>query len=204
MYHVPYHRHPGFRPLNALVPGNDVADNPLEFDLAPAWGPDLARIRSIITASLGLSQEADWSDQVQQVVISSFEHGAPAFINTIEAIRGLTIPAGMARRAGLITDANMPVKPGTKQVDADAPVAVTTGYQFSRICGALPAIALHVATKIAEISQKAEGIDPRFFAQPSGSGGNGMQAATAGTAASARRTPRRRGTAANAGTPAAK
>jgi hypothetical protein len=53
MYHIPYHGHPGFRPLNELVPGNNVADDPVEFDLAPAWGPDLARIRSIITASPG-------------------------------------------------------------------------------------------------------------------------------------------------------
>lgn len=198
-YEIPYHRHPNFRPVNDLMPGNAESEDPVEFDLAPAWGADLARIRSIITASLGLVQEQDWGPAIQAAVIASFDTGGAAFVNTIEAVRGLRIPAAMAVRAGLLVE--MPKVAGTNKPDYDAKVAITTGLAFSRICGAVPAMAFHVATKIAEISQKAEGVvaDSRFFAQPSGSGGTGTSAAPATTAGSARPTSRRRGTAGKPG-----
>jgi hypothetical protein len=198
-YDIPYHRHPGFRPPNDLLPGNDSSENPVEFDLAPAWGGDLARIRSIMSASIGLVNENDWSPATQAAVIAAFETGAPAYVNTVEAVRGLTIPAAMAFRAGLITD--LPKVPGTLNPDPAAKVAVTTGVAFSRICGAVPAMALAVAMKIMEISAKSEAIvaDSRFFVQPSGSGGTGTPEAAATTAGSARPTPRRRGTAGKAG-----
>jgi len=191
-FDIPYHRHPGFRPINDLVPGNDNADNPVEFDLAPAWGADLARIKSIVLASLGLTQTSDWSPEIQAAVIAAFDSGAKAFVNTVEAIRGLTIPAVMAVRAGLLVE--VPKVPGTLTPDPGAKVPVTTGLAFSLICGAVPAMALHVATKIAEISQKTE-VDPRFFVQPSGSGGTVTRDTPATTAGSAPATSRRRGTA---------
>ncbi len=192
MHKIPYHRFPNFRPGIDLIPGNDAADNPVEFDLAPAWGPDLARIRSIVTASIGLTQDAEWSAQIQNMVIAAFETGAPAFVNTVEAVRGLTIPAAMALRAGLIQE--MPKVPGTLTPDYDQHVPVTSGLAFSKICGAVPAMALIVAMKIMEISAKTE-VDPRFFVQPSGSGATAMPAATATGAGSAPSTSRRRGTA---------
>lgn len=200
-YQIPYHRNPGFRPVNDLIPGNATSDNPLEFDLAPAWGPDLARIRSIIHASLGLTQGAEWGDDIQRSVIASFEHGAAAFVNTVEAVRGLTVPAAMAFRAGLITEQDYPTLPGTKTLDHQAQVAVRTGLAFSRICGAVPAMAIHVAMQIAEISAKSEAVqDPRFFGQPSGSGGTVTRQRKRSAARAASRTSRRRETAASGGT----
>ena len=41
-----------FRPVNDLVPGNATADRPLEFDLVPAWGADLARVIGCVEADL--------------------------------------------------------------------------------------------------------------------------------------------------------
>ncbi len=195
-YQIPYHRSPKFRPTNDLIPGNDKSDNPVEFDLAPAWGADLARIRSIIAGSMGLSQDQDWSPAVQQAVTAALETGGAAFVNTVEAVRGLTVPAAMAVRAGIITA--VPVVPGTSTPDPGAPVPVVSGFHFSRICGAVPAMALHVALEIMGISAKSE-VDPRLFVQPSGSGGTGTPAATAGPVKGAQRRPRRRGTAANGG-----
>jgi hypothetical protein len=197
-YSIPYTRCPGFRPVNDLVPGNEFSDNPVEFDLAPAWGADLARVRSIITASIGLGQNGDWSPEVQKAVISSFEHGAPAFINTIEAVRGLTVPAVMAHRAGIIP--SVPHKPGTTTPDYDLQVPIVTGRQFSRVCGAVPAMALNVAIKISQLTSEAQAAtDTRFFEQPSGSGGTGTRPRTAGNATAARTTTRRRGTAGKRG-----
>lgn len=193
-YHVPYARET-FRPVNDMLPGNETADNPVEFDIVPAWGADLARIKSIVFASAGLVNEFDWSPETQRAVIAAFESGAPAFQNTITAIRGLSIPAIMAVRAGLLPE--LPLKAdGTNMVpDPEAPYQVTTGIAFMRIVGALPAMGLHVASKIAKLSDQAEQ-DPRFFGQPSGSGGPGKGSPAAGsTAGTALPTSRRRGTA---------
>jgi hypothetical protein len=195
-YKIPYHQFPDFRPTNDLIPGNQQADNPVSFDLAPAWGPDLARLRSIVAGSMGLVQDQDWSPAVQQAVVAALENGQSAFVNTVTAVRGLTIPAAMALRAGLI--GALPLVPGTTDPDPAAAVPVLDGFGFSRICGAVPAMACHVALKIMEISAKSE-VDPRLFVQPSGSGGTGTPEATAGTAAPAHRTPRRRGTAGSGG-----
>jgi len=183
-YAIPYHRHT-FRPVNDQLAGNATADNPVEFDICPAWGADWARIKSIIYASLGLAQDGVWSPEVQHAVIAAFDSGAQAFVNTVEAIRGL-----MAVRAGILPDI-------PKGQSADTQVPVTTGVQFSRICGAVPVIALQVASEIAKLSQEAEAVDPRFFAQPSGSGGRGTKKKRRSTASSARSTSRRQGTAAN-------
>lgn len=187
-YQIPYHKHL-FKLPDVVLPGNSTADNPVEFDLAPAWGADWARIRSIITATIGLSQDGGWSPEMQQMVISAFETGGQAFTNTVEAIRGLTVPMAMALRAGIL-DA-LP-----KGSSLDTPVPVTNGFHFTRICGAVPVIALTVASEVAKLSQKQE-VDPRLFVQPSGSGGRGKKAARTGTAGSAQRTSRRQGTAAN-------
>jgi hypothetical protein len=193
-YHVPYARDT-FKPTNDMIEGNETADNPVEFDIVPAWGGDLQRIKAIVYSAIGLVQSTDWTPEVQRAIAQSCDFGAAAFINTVTAIRGLTIPAVMALRAGLIPE--LPTKQdGTNIVpDPEAPYHVTTGIAFSRIAGALPAMALHVASRIGSISDKAE-MDPRFFTQPSGFGGTGTQdPAKDTTARTARRTSRRRGTA---------
>lgn len=197
-YDIPYHRHPNFRPVDDLIAGNSNADNPVEFDLVPAWGADLARIRSIVHASMGLVQGAEWGDDIQRSVIASFGHGAPAFINCVEAIRGLTVPAAMGLRAGLIQE--LPMVPGTTTPNPTMKIPVTTGLAFSKVCGAVAAMALHVAMKIAEISAQGDAIqDGRFFVQPSGSGPTGTPAPSPTTAAAASPTSRRRGTAGKRG-----
>lgn len=203
--HIPYHRHT-FRPVNDVLPGNATSDNPLEFDIVPAWGGDLARIKSIVFASLGLVNGDDWGPEAQEAVIAAFGSGAPAFLNTVTAIRGLSVPAIMAVRAGLIQTLPQAVKDGESVADPEAPYQVVNGLQFSRLCGAMPGMSLHVASEIAKISTEAErAMDPRFFKRPSGSGGP----ATAGkgratNARTARPTSRRRATAASDSMPTGK
>lgn len=190
-----------FRPSNATLPGNESSDNPLEFDLVPAWGGDVARIKSIVYATTGLVQGGDWSPEIQAAVIAAFDSGAPAFINTITAIRGLTVPAVMALRSGQIPELPVAVDPADGQTRAnhDAPIAVTNGVQFSRLAGALMTLALLVAMEIGKLTDKAErDLDPRFFGQPSGSGGKGTaRKAKGSTAKTARPKSRRRETAGN-------
>lgn len=201
-YQIPYHRET-VRPVNDVIPGNTQSDNPVEFDIAPAWGADLARIKSVVFASMGLITEAGWTPELQAAVIGSFETGAAAFVNTVEAIRGLTVPAVMALRAGLISELPRRVPDGgTEPIqDPNAPIPITTGVAFSRICGAVSPMALHVAMKIADLSNRAN-MDPRFFAQPSGSGIPAMERQTGLTATSAPKRSRRRGTAGNTSRPA--
>lgn len=197
MHQIPYHRDT-FRPVNDLLPGNETSDNPVEFELVPAAGSDLARIKSVIYATLGLVQGDAWTPDVQEGVIRAFETGAAAFANTVEAVRGLTIPAALAKRVGIIQELPNHVLPGssTPVPNPEAPIPVVSGLAFSKICGFVPAMALHVAMKVAELSGKTEAIDPRFFGQPSGSGGPGTAGPTNTTAGSAQRRSRRRRTAA--------
>ena len=196
-YQVPYTRDT-FRIPNTVIPGNEQSDNPVEFDLAPAWGSDMARIRSMIQATVGLVTENGWTPEIQDSVLKSFDTGAGAFVNTVEAIRGLTIPAAAAVRAGLLDKVPTHVPAGKTEAVPypDAPFAITDGVAFSRVAGGMTVLALIVAMKIADLSQTAEkALDPRLFVQPSGSGGPGMPSGTNGTADSARRPSRRPGTA---------
>lgn len=185
--------------------GNDSTENPLEFDIVPAWGADLARVKSIVYSSMGLSQDQDWSPETQRAVGAAFEGGAVMFVNTVTAIRGLTVPAAMALRAGLIIELPFRVAPGQSepQPDPQAPIPVTTGLQFSKLAGALVVIAFEVAMAIGKLSDRAN-LDPRFFGRPSGSGGRGPanQEATT-TAGTAPRGRKNSGTAGRRSTPAA-
>lgn len=195
-HQIPYHTDT-FRPVSDVIPGNETADNPVEFDLVPAEGPDLARLKSVVFAAAGLTQESSWTPDVQEAVIKAFETGAMAFVNTVEAIRGLTIPAAMAKRVGIITELPTHVPEGTTAPvpNPKAPIPVLHGLSFSKICGFVPLMAFHVAMRLVDLSNKAEAIDPRFFGQPSGSGGQRTAGQTNGTAGNARRRSRRRETA---------
>lgn len=168
-----------------IVSGNESSDSPVEFDIAPAWGADLARLRSVIEASEGMLTD-DWSPERQASVSAGFTDGPKAFNNTILAIRNLWIPAAMAHRAGLIGTA----APGAGKVP------ITTGEQFARICGApdLLGMALFVAYRIINLNRKQQ-VDARFFAQPSGGGGTVSGHPTTTTAGAAKTGSRRRATA---------
>jgi len=199
-FHIPY-TGKTFTPGSTTIQGNETDPNPVQFDIVPAWGADQARVKSIVFATLGLVQTSDWTPSVQQGVIAAFETGAPVFVDTVKAIRNLSVPAALALRAGLI--AKLPTKVreagGGIEPDPDAPVPIETGRDFSRICGHpnILALAYQVACEIAAIGDKAsQEVDPRFFGQPSGSNGKGTGQKAKGSNAKTARQPRSgRGTA---------
>lgn len=174
-----------YRPPNAVIPGNEESTTPVEFDLAPPEGQDLARIKSAALGLGGISVDIPWTAEAQQAVTAALQGGALAFVNTVRAVRNLTVPAGMAVRVGLLAAKDVPQHvpvPGQPPVpDHEAPIPIRTGAEFSRICSFVPPLAMMVANEIADLAT-ATGIDPRFFAPPSGSGGQGMPAATDGSA----------------------
>ena len=72
-----------------LLDGNESSDDPLQFDIAPAWGPDAARMRSITTAIEPLSDtNGRWSPAAQEATVQGFELGLPGFIQPVQAARG--------------------------------------------------------------------------------------------------------------------
>lgn len=186
-YDVPYTEET-YTPEDALVPGNSTSDRPVEFDIAPAGGADLARLKSIIYATAGLTSNGMWTDALQTSVEDAFRHGARVFEGTVLAVRNFTVPAGMAHRAGIWGQKDPPA-------DRKEPFPITTGRQFAAVAGFVSSIALSVAFHITALSGKVEGMDSRFFAQPSGSGSRGISPKTAGTATDARRDKGARGTA---------
>lgn len=161
-----------------VIPGNSTDRQPVRFHLAPAEGADIARLRSVLTATAGVGY-ADWSPEVQRAVTAAFSHGAPGFVDTVERVEGLTIPAALALRAGLLEKLPTAVKAGTSAPsdDPDAPIAVTSGKAFSRIVGFELVLAASVAQEILRLTNET-GIDPRFFASPSGSAAAATPAAT--------------------------
>lgn len=181
-----------FRPSDELIPDNSKSPTPVEFDLAPAEGVDLARIKSVIVSTAGISADG-WSSAVQDAVIRSFETSAAAFVNTIERVRNLTIPAAMAQRVGL------PVPEGVTEIP------INNGLAFTRVClfpEILP-LSMQLAAEILKLTNSLT-VDPRLFAQPSGSQlpGTASQGADSNVAA-AQPTPDGNGTADSPGAPTA-
>lgn len=194
-YQIPYES-ATYTPDSDLIPGNEHADNPVQFDLAPAGGSDLARLKSVIYAAAGLTNEGGWSPEMQAAVLSSFETGAPMFERCVLAIRGFSIPAALAVRLGILS--KLPVRAGDDGrvlPDPAAPVPILTGIEFAKIAGFQTALALSVAFEIMKISRQVERLDPRLFVRPSGSPSAGTPSGPTGTAQRARRQPGRRGTA---------
>jgi hypothetical protein len=143
-----------FRPL--CVPGNDTAENPVEFDLSAVGGDNKARLKSILMATSGLTAEQrEWTPQVQDSVIAAFRTGGPVFADAVSAVRGLNAPVALAVKVGLLQEI-------PKGLDRQSLFPITTGYQFSRVCGYYPVLALELAMEITRISKQAE-IDTRFF-----------------------------------------
>lgn len=194
-YQIPYESIT-FTPDDDLIPGNSQADNPVAFSLAPAGGSDLARLRSVLQASAGLVNEVSWSPDMQASVIASFENQAGVFDRCVLAVRGLTVPAELAVRVGLLTALPLKMFDGQVKPDRAAPVPIATGPEFAKIAGFQSALALAVAFELVKISRQTDRLDTRLFAQPSGSPSPGTPSDPTGTVRTARKRHGRRETAA--------
>lgn len=184
---IPFFREP-FTPKT--IQGNAESDVPVVFFLSSAGGPDLARIKSILYASINLTHEANWTPEVARNVASAFASGSDLFVSTVEKIQGLTVPAALARKVGLDVDA---------KAKDDTEIPVTTGTAFARVARYSPLLAFEVAMEISRIT-KDEQIDPRLF--PSLTTSPETPAGTSGNAPSVRNARARRGTADGPTTPA--
>jgi hypothetical protein len=194
-YQIPY-EDATFTPDDDLIPGNLQADNPVKFELVPAGGPDLARLKSVLFAAAGLTNNGVWSPEMQAAVIGSFESGSGVFERCITAIHGFNIPAALAVRVGILNA--VPVRAddeGKVRPDPKAPVPITNGVEFSKIAGFQTALALAVAFEIMKISKQVNALDPRLFAQPSGSPSAETAGGQTGTVRRVRKGPGRPGTA---------
>lgn len=163
------------------IPGNLDADRPVRFYLSAAGGPDLARLKSILYASGGLSSQSDWSADLQRDVAAAFAHGADLFVNTVDAIEGLTVPASLAIKAGLLQ--------ADPKLDRQAPIVIDTGAKFARVCGWLTVLAFEVAMKIAKLSREVDA-DTRFFGSSTTSPKTPAAASGSAPSAAKRRGPR--------------
>lgn len=181
-----------YRPGNDVIPDNEASSTPVEFDLAPAEGTDLARLKSIIVGMGGLVADMPWTADAQHVVTSSIQNGASAFTNTVRAVRNLTVPAGMALRAAIVAQKDIPKRvlvPGQPPApDLEAQIPVRTGFEFARVCGFVPVLSMHLGKEILELTNES-GIDPRFFVPPSGSGGQETPATPDGSATAVQQPP---------------
>lgn len=194
-YQIPYES-ATFTPDDDLIPGNAQADNPVKFDLVPAGGPDLARLKSVLFAAAGLTGDGNWSPDMQAAVIGSFETGSQVFERCIVGISGFNIPAALAVRVGILTQ--IPVRAdadGKVRPDPKAPVPVTNGVEFAKIAGFQTALALAVAFEVMKISRQVDKLDPRLFVRPSGSPSAETADGQTGTVRRVRKGPRRRETA---------
>lgn len=185
-YRIPFHR-VAYRPES--LPGNVDSDAPVEFDLSPVGGGELAKAKTLVTAlgTLGLV-DAGWTAQHERTVVEGLKSAPDLFKAGIDAIRGLSVPAAMAVKVGLL-----PKVPDGLTPDSDVPV--TTGEQFVRLVPYQTALALELVMRLVKLSTDAD-IDPRFFGSPTTS--PATRANGSGSAPPAPRPRGRRATAAGA------
>lgn len=172
-----------FRPISII--NNDKAENPVEFDICAVGGPARAALKSVIVATGGLAATGNWSPDVQDAVIAAFKNGGQAFVDGVTKVRGLTAPAALCVKVGLL--AELP-----KGMDENTQIPITNGLEYSRVAGYWPMLSFEVGMALARISGQAE-IDPRFFAWLSIS--LGLPASPPGTAKRAERKRAPKGTA---------
>lgn len=165
-----------FRPTTDQgMPGNENDPNPVEFDLAPAQGEDIAHIKSMLVATIGLtSDNITWTEEAQNAIVSAFRTGAPAFISTVEAVRNYSVPAVLAKRVGFIQDypTFTPAGTNTPQPNKQAKIPILSGLAWSKVCGFNLGLSLHLCRAIMDLTRQS-GTDIRFFEPPSGSGSLG-------------------------------
>jgi hypothetical protein len=191
-----------YTPDDETIPGNSTAVNPVQFDISPAQGPDMARLKSLIYADFGLTHATNWSPETQEAVIKAFETAGPVFQNTVSGVRGLAVPAALAVKVGIL--GAMPTKvdpqdPNRRVPDREQAVPVSNGLDFSRVQGYFPVLALRVGMAIMNLNGQAPKQDQRFFEQPSGSGGRKTRKRTPGNVPAAQSRSRRRETAGESG-----
>jgi hypothetical protein len=150
---IPFHRLPGFRPKTS-IPGNDISDAPVTFDLSMAAGPDHARLKSLLSATAGLASPLQqWTPDVQRAVTEALRSSSQLFVDTVDKIVGLSVPAVLARRLSLVVDASR---------KDDDPVPIESGHAFARVAPYFPALALEIGFEIMSLTVKGA-VDPRFF-----------------------------------------
>lgn len=186
MHEIPF-RQDTFIPPDEIIKGNSTSQTPVKFHLSPAGGPDLARIKSVIVATVGLTSPIDWSPETQQSVIAAFTNGESLYIRTVDRIENLYAPRALAVKCGLIAP--------NEQTEAEK-IPITDGAKFTLVAGYMSSLALLVAFEIAKLSKELDALDNRFFGPPSGSGTPATPAGPSGTAGRARG---RRGKRATAG-----
>lgn len=188
-YQIPFSQSRYVVPDN-IVPGNAKAENPVVFYLSPAQGPDQARLKSIVFATLGVSStNPDWSKEMQDAVIAAYARGADVFVRTIDKIEGLTVPGLMAKRAMVIPPDQ------AESIQDSASIPIKSGSDFAMISGYVITMSFQVACEIARITRGLEDTDPRFFGQPFGSPSAATAGPTPGTASSVRKRRGKRATA---------
>lgn len=182
-HHIPFHQDT-FRPK--FIAGNDRSDTPVEFDLSALGAPDQVRLKGLIYASVALGSRPGWDAQIEAGMIDAFQKAPEVFINGVDAVRNLTVPAAMAVKAGVLAElpANLP---------KDHPVPIVTGKDFARVSVFMPTLAFEVAHRLEQLCDESY-IDPRLFEPPSTS--PGTPAAPNGSARRARHRPGRTATAA--------
>src|SRR5204862_19335 len=77
------------------IPDNDTSETPVSLELFMAAGADQARVKSLLSASAGLTTGLEqWTPAMQQNVVSALHSSCDLFIATVGKIHNLTAPAG--------------------------------------------------------------------------------------------------------------
>lgn len=190
---IPFTRNT-FRPPDTIIPGNSTDPAPVEFTLDPAGGADVARISALVYGDIGLILAAGDMSLNSQQIIQALESSRGVFIQTVVAITGLTVPAILAVKVGILQA--LPKQPNTTVDDPTAKIPISNGAEFDKVAPYMSALAMLVAFEIGKLTTDLDNkADPRFFVPPSGSGRTGTRAKATSTATGARPTSRRRATA---------
>jgi hypothetical protein len=151
-YRVPFHQ----ETFTAEVPG----DERVEFDLSAVSSSSLVLLKALMAGMASLAFLRDPGGDETKRASEQLKSVGPAFVEGVDAVRGLTVPDALARRV-LLRETD------SKETD-DVPVK--TGAQFARVAPYLPAIALQVGFKLIRLSgEEGAGIKPDYFGLCSGS-----------------------------------
>jgi hypothetical protein len=169
-YRVPFHQ----ETFRAEVPGDET----LEFDLSAVSAASLVLLKGLVAGTAHLTFNRNPSGEDITKAASCLKLCGPAFIEGVDAVRGLAVPDALARRVFLRE---------SDQKDTDD-FTIRTGAQFARIAPYLPAVALQIGFKLITMSgEEGAGMKPEYFGLPSGS--PATPASQSGTAAPAPDTP---------------